>query len=130
MQATRSSSFQSDINVTPLVDVCLVLLIIFMIVLPALVNGMPVHLPMAAHGESVSNQPLQITVNADRTLYFGSTVIRIEELTGALQRARAESNRPVIVRADKSLAYGDVVAVLDQCRAAGFDQVALGTEKK
>ncbi len=84
MQTARSATFHSEINVTPLVDVCLVLLIIFMVV---------------------------------------------EQLAGELQRLRAESNRPVIVRADKSLSYGDVVAVLDACRTAGFDEVGLGTEK-
>jgi len=121
---------QSEINVTPLVDVCLVLLIIFMVVLPAMVNGMPVHLPAAAHSGTIADQPLQVTINADRTLYVGMNVVRAEDLTNALQHARAESNRPVIVRAEKSLTYGDVVRVLDACRAAGFDQVGLGTVKR
>lgn len=130
MRVARTTALQSEINVTPLVDVCLVLLIIFMVVTPMLVTGMPVHLPDATHGGAITNQPLPVTLNADRTLYIGATVVRLEDLAGALQRARAEANRPVIVRAEKTLPYGDVVQVLDACRTAGFDQVALGTEKQ
>ncbi|HSP17562.1 MAG TPA: biopolymer transporter ExbD [Thermoanaerobaculia bacterium] len=126
----KSATLHSEINVTPLVDVCLVLLIIFMVVTPMMVNGMPVQLPRSGSGENIRHQPLQVTINADRILYVGTAAIRMEQLSGELQRVRAESNRPVIVRADKSLSYGDVVAVLDACRTAGFDQVALGTEKK
>ena len=129
MRATSFTSLQSEINVTPLVDVCLVLLIIFMVVLPTVVNGLPVHLPAAKTGGPLEQQPLQITVYADGTLHVGIDVVRAEQLSDALQHARAEANRPVVVRAEKSLAYGDVVSVLDACRAAGFDQVGLGTTK-
>jgi biopolymer transport protein ExbD len=69
MRMTPAASLQSDINVTPLVDVCLVLLIIFMVVLPTMVNGIPVHLPQAASGDALSKQPMQITLNSDKTLY-------------------------------------------------------------
>ena len=130
MRVARTAALQSEINVTPLVDVCLVLLIIFMVVTPMIVNGMPVHLPEAAHGDPLANQPLPVTLNADRTLYIGATVVRLEDLANALQHARAEANRPVIVRAEKTLPYGDVVHGLDACRTAGFDQVALGTARK
>ncbi len=128
MHATPSAGFHSEINVTPLVDVCLVLLIIFMVVTPLIVNGMPVRLPQSKSGESIRHRPLQVTINANHILYVGTAVIRIEQLRGELQRLRAESNRPVIVRADKSLSYGEVVAVLDACRTSGFDEVGLGTE--
>ena len=130
MRAIHSTALQSEINVTPLVDVCLVLLIIFMVVLPTIVNGLPVHLPNARTGDALSHEALQVTINADRTLYVGANVVRADELADALQRARAESNRPVVVRAEKSLEYGDVVRVLDACRTAGFDQVGLGTAKR
>jgi biopolymer transport protein ExbD len=119
----------SEINVTPLVDVCLVLLIIFMVVTPMMINGMPVHLPSSTTATNVGQGPLQVTINADRTLYVGQDVIRPEDLSGELRRLRAKSNRPVIVRAEKSLPYGDVVKVLDACRTAGFDEVGLGTER-
>src|SRR5713101_664204 len=96
---------QSDINVTPLVDVCLVLLIIFMVVLPTMVNGIPVHLPQAASGDALAKKPMQITLNSDKTLYVDSVVIRLDQLASELQRRHDEGQRPVIVRADRALAY-------------------------
>jgi biopolymer transport protein ExbD len=130
MHTTRASALQADINVTPLVDVCLVLLIIFMVVTPLIVTGIPVQLPDARHGGPVAHEPLQVTIESDGTVFIGANVIRKEELANALQRAHANANRPVIVRGDKSLPYGEIVSVLDACRAAGFDQVALGTARK
>ena len=129
MRMTRAAALHSEINVTPLVDVCLVLLIIFMVVTPMITNGMPVHLPSSSTAKNLGQGPLQVTINGDRTLYVGQDVIRAEDLSTELQRLRAKSNRPVIVRAEKSLPYGDVVKVLDACRTAGFDEVGLGTEK-
>jgi len=129
MRIARTAALQADINVTPLVDVCLVLLIIFMIVIPAMVNGIDVALPEAGTGDPVANRPLQITVNANRILYVGDDVIRIEELASTLDRIRATgAGRPVIVRGDKSLPYSEIVAVLSACRTAGFEDVGLGVE--
>jgi biopolymer transport protein TolR len=99
-----------------------------MVVTPMMVNGMPVHLPIASTAENISPEPLQITLNGDRTLYVGTTVIRGEELASELARQRRIHDRPVIVRAEKSLPYGEVVNVLDACRTAGFTEVGLGTE--
>jgi biopolymer transport protein ExbD len=130
MRVSRAATLQSDINITPLVDVCLVLLIIFMVVGPMMVTGMPVHLPAAKTADAIQHQPLQITINADRIVFVGKDVIRQDQLADELQRVRAESNRPVIVRADKTISYGEVVKVLDACRTAGFDEVGLGTAKE
>jgi biopolymer transport protein ExbD len=130
MRVTPAASLQSDINVTPLVDVCLVLLIIFMVVLPTMVNPIPVHLPHAASGDSLGKQPLQITLNGDKTLYVESAVIRRDELASELQRRHDQVQRPVVVRADKALAYGEVIGVLDACRKAGFETVGLASEKR
>jgi biopolymer transport protein TolR len=127
MRTHSGSALQAEINVTPLVDVCLVLLIIFMVVMPIIVNGVPVRLPEARTGGAVGKEPIQITVNADRTIYIDSVVIRADELTSELQRKQRDTHRPVVVRADKSLAYGDVVRVLDTCRTAGFENVGLAT---
>ena len=127
MRVTSATSLQSDINVTPLVDVCLVLLIIFMVVAPILVNGIPVRLPQTATGDDLAKQPIVITVNADRTIFLDSVAIREEQLGSELARRHTQLSRPVVVRADKTLAYGDVVRVLDACRAAGFENVGLAT---
>jgi biopolymer transport protein TolR len=119
-------SLNSDINVTPLVDVCLVLLIIFMVVLPSIVNGLDVSLPRTASEASVDDRVLPITVKADGSVYIGSLVIRRDEVRSSLQRLRAtEASRPIAVRADKRVHYGEVVTVLAECREAGWQDVTL-----
>lgn len=131
MRVASHSSLESSINVTPLVDVCLVLLIIFMVVMPTIINGVPVKLPVTAHGDERGPRQLEITVKDDGTVYLGTEVIRKDEVASELQRLHAKSpNRNVAVRGDKAVAYGEVVAVLDACRAAGYDDVRLITQRR
>ena len=131
MHVRSNTALQSDINVTPLVDVCLVLLIIFMVVLPTIVIGMPVKLPAAATSTSAASEQLAVTVAEDGTVYVGTTVLRKEQVASELQRLHAQSpNRPVGVRGDKRVPYGEVAEVLDSCRAAGFTDVRLITTKR
>jgi biopolymer transport protein TolR len=126
MRAMSTRSLNSDINVTPLVDVCLVLLIIFMVVLPSMVNGVAVSLPRTSSVASVDERVLPITVKADGSVYIGSLVIRRDEVRSSLQRLRAtEASRPIAVRADKRVLYGEVVTVLAECREAGWQDVTL-----
>lgn len=126
MRATSSRSLQSDINVTPLVDVCLVLLIIFMIVLPSMVNGVDVDLPRTTSTGSVDERVLPVTVKEDGSVYVNTLVIRRDEVRAALQSLRAtDASRPIAVRADKRVPYGDVVSVLADCRHAGWQDVML-----
>jgi biopolymer transport protein TolR len=131
MQLRSQSSLESNINVTPLVDVCLVLLIIFMVVLPTVVNGVPVKLPAASHAvEGTPPQQLAIAVKDDGTIYLGSEVVRRDQAAAELQRMHAQSpERPVAVRADETLKYGEVVEVLDWCRGVGFADVRLATRR-
>ena len=130
MQVRSQAALQSDINVTPLVDVCLVLLIIFMVVLPTIVVGFPVKLPTATTSAATPQEQLMITVTDEGTVYVGTVVLRKEQVASELQRVHAQSpNRPVAVRGDKRVAYGEVAAVLDSCRAAGFSDVRLITTK-
>jgi len=125
-----ATALHADINVTPLVDVCLVLLIIFMVVTPMIVTGVPVSLPLAHTGRPLgdANRQLPITGKEDGSLYFDATVIRPEELADELQQRHAQHpDRPVVVRGDQQVKYGEVVAVLDACRKAGFADVGLLT---
>lgn len=120
---------QSEINVTPLVDVCLVLLIIFMVVTP-MMTGVPIELPKTRTNETLpdAKRLLPITVKADGTVYLDSIALRREQLESEIARIHAASaDRPVVVRADKSVAYGSVLDVLDLCRAAGFRDVGLAS---
>lgn len=128
MQAIRSSALNAEINVTPLVDVCLVLLIIFMLFLPTLVNGVQVQLPETKKSGDVDKRMLPITVKDDGTVYVDDLVIRRDEVPSALQRLHAsEASRPIGVRGDKRVAYGEIVQVLAACRNAGWQDVALVT---
>ena len=122
----RSASLQSDINVTPLVDVCLVLLIIFMVVLPSMVNGIPVALPETSLKSPLESRAFPITVKEDGTVYLDTLVVRRDEVPAALQRLRATASaRPIAVRGDKRVQYGEVASVLAACRAAGWEDVKL-----
>lgn len=126
------TTLNSDINVTPLVDVCLVLLIIFMVVLPAMVNGVDVKLPATSSTSSVDQRVLPITIKDDGSVYLGTLVIRRDEVPAALQRLRAtDASRPIAVRADKRVQYGEVMGVLTDCRKAGWADVTLvGTKEQ
>jgi biopolymer transport protein ExbD len=126
MRALRGSSIQSDINVTPLIDVCLVLLIIFMIVLPTMVNGVDVKLPETSVKNPVDSRVFPVTVKEDGTVYLDTLIVRREEVLSSLQRLHgAASARPIAVRADKRVEYGEVARVLSACREAGWSDVAL-----
>jgi biopolymer transport protein ExbD len=132
MYVRSQSTLESNINVTPLVDVCLVLLIIFMVVLPAVVNGIPVNLPVAK-GDAAGDlsRQLAITVKDDGSVYLGALAVRTEQVASELRRLHAGSpNSPVAVRGDKKVAYGEVASVLDACRDAGFNDVRLITAKR
>ena len=125
---TSSRALQSDINVTPLVDVCLVLLIIFMVVVPAMVNGVDVQLPETKNSLPVDadRRPFEITIKDDGTVYLEELIVRQDEVAAALQRVHdGAAARPVAVRADKRVRYGEVMAVLDACRKAGWEDVGL-----
>ena len=126
MRALRGSAIQSDINVTPLIDVCLVLLIIFMIVLPTMVNGVDVKLPETSLNAPVDARVFPVTVKEDGTVYLDTLIVRREEVLASLRRLHAtSSSRPIAVRADKRVEYGEVAAVLGACREAGWTDVAL-----
>lgn len=120
----------NEINVTPFVDVMLVLLIIFMVTAPLLVAGVPVNLPQSqAKPLPEDSEPLAVTLDAEGTLFLQDTEIRRDELVPRL-RAIAESNPDlrIYVRADQTIAYGRVMQVMGLLNGAGFNRVALVTE--
>jgi len=121
----------AEINVTPLVDVMLVLLIIFMVTAPLLVAGVPVDLPDArANSLPQDNTPIQISLNAGGELFVDSLPITPTALPAklaALRTARSDDAR-IYVRADRGLDYGRVMGVVGEVNAAGFKKVALVTD--
>lgn len=126
-------TIRSEINVTPLVDVCLVLLVIFMVVAPILNAGVKVDLPRTAKAPQMPGDQSQLTVTiaADGGVYVRSRRVPDAELGGLFEAIRvAELDREVIVRADRSLGYERVSEVLATLSEAGFERVGLVTESR
>ncbi|MGE3510268.1 MAG: ExbD/TolR family protein [Vicinamibacterales bacterium] len=124
---------KSDINVTPLVDVMLVLLIIMMIVAPLLQQGVAVTLPEAENTvdkPEVSDQTV-IAIAANKDVYLNAKPIREAELaTKLLEILEDKAEKIVLIKADEDVEYGAVMAAMDQLRQAGIENVGLITEKK
>jgi biopolymer transport protein ExbD len=127
------TALNADINVTPLVDVCLVLLIIFMVVTPLLQKGIPINLPVTEEPEKTpdTDKQLQISVKADGTVYVGSNVIRKDQVQAALDEIHQHTpDREIAVKGDQLVKYGDVLDVLKACREVGFNDVGLIAQPK
>jgi biopolymer transport protein TolR len=123
----------ASINVTPLVDVCLVLLIIFMVVTPMLQKGIPVNLPVTEDPEKTpdTDKQLQISVKADGSVYLGPNVVRKDQVESALKEIQERTpDREIAVKGDKLVKYGDVLDVLRACREVGFNDVGLIAQPK
>ena len=121
-----------EINVTPFIDVMLVFLIIFMVAAPLATVDIAVNLPTsAAPPQPRPDKPLFLTLRPDLSLALGDDVIAREALAGALADAtNGDHDTRIFLRADKVVSYGDLMAVMDLLRAAGFLKVALvGLEK-
>jgi len=127
------AGLNSDINVTPLVDVCLVLLIIFMVVTPMLQKGVPVNLPVTEEPEKTpdTDKQLQISVKDDNTVYLGSLIVRKEQVEQELKDIHQRTpDREIAVKADRKVKYGAVLDVLRACREVGFNNVGLIAQPK
>jgi biopolymer transport protein TolR len=127
----------AEINVTPLVDVMLVLLIIFMVAAPLMTVGVPVDLPKTqASALNQDNEPITITVNPEGKIFLQETEVPLEGLVAQLQAiAGAQSQGPgaqerrIFVRGDKAISYGRVMEVMGTISAGGFSKVALLAEQ-
>jgi biopolymer transport protein TolR len=120
----------SDINVTPLVDVMLVLLVVFMVTAPLLTVGVPVNLPeTAAPPINEPKEPLVITVQRDGAIWIQETTVPIDSLVPKLQAITGANPDAVLyVRGDKEINYGRVLEVMSLVTAAGFHKVSLVAE--
>ncbi len=120
----------AEINVTPLVDVMLVLLIVFMVAAPLLTVGVSVDLPeTAANPIEDTGEPLTVTVSADGTIYVQETPVEYEDLVAHLEAvAVAGYDQRIFIRGDQNRAYGDVVRVMGRINAAGFRRIGLVTD--
>jgi biopolymer transport protein TolR len=129
----RRSPVMAEINVTPMVDVMLVLLIIFMVSAPLLTVGVPIDLPQtqAASLDQADKEPLAVSVNTKGQIFLQNTEIGAEDLIPKLQAitaARGGTDERIYVRGDKAVDYGTMMKIMGRLSAAGFRRVALVTE--
>jgi TolR protein len=124
---------KSDINVTPLVDVMLVLLIIMMVVAPMLNQGVAVKLPKAQNSESKPQSAEQtvIAIAANRSMYLNAKPVQEQELATRINEAlENKAQKIVLIQADEEVEYGAVMAAMDQLRQAGIEDIGLITDPK
>ncbi len=128
----RRHGVMSEINVTPMVDVMLVLLIIFMVSAPLLTVGVPIDLPQSkATSLDQDKQPLTVSVNVQGRVFLQDTEVDVEGLVAklkAITEARGGFDERIYVRGDRKVDYGTVMRVMGRLSAAGFRRVALVTE--
>lgn len=120
----------SEINVTPLVDVMLVLLIIFMVAAPMMIQGVDVNLPKTeAKNIKTSDEPLMLTVNNKREIFLESHVIPLEFLEVKIRKIfENRRSKEVLLRADKDIPYGFVINVIASVKKAGIEKLGMVTE--
>jgi biopolymer transport protein TolR len=133
----RRYKAMSEINVTPLVDVMLVLLIIFMVTAPMMTSGVPVDLPRTnATPLNQEQEPITISVNPEGKIFIQETEVPMEELVPRLRaiadaqtQAPGEPQRRIFVRGDRAITYGRIMEVMGNIAAGGFSRVALLAEQ-
>jgi biopolymer transport protein TolR len=132
-QARVVAAVRSEINITPLVDVCLVLLIIFMVVAPMLNRRIDLLLPETASPKSLSEVRNQLTlsISSDGNVFVDGSWVPQERLATTLKASHDMApTRPVVVDGDRRLQYQAVAALLQMVRDAGFERVGLATDKR
>ena len=127
---TKKYKQMSEINVTPFVDVMLVLLIVFMVTAPLLTVGIPVDLPkVKAKALTDQKDPLEITVKIDGSVYLGESLIKVENLVAKLDLITdRNTDTRIYVRGDRIVAYGRIMEIMGKINSAGYVKVALVTE--
>ena len=130
MTGGDKNQLMSDINVTPFVDVMLVLLIIFMVTAPMMSQGVSVSLPEATSQPLSSEiEPLIITINRDNQIFINDYQVTLDFLREKLSKIiESRRNRDVYLRADKSIPYGMVVRVMSEVKDAGVEKLGMVTE--
>ena len=130
-RSTRMQNF-AEINITPMVDVMLVLLVIFMVAAPMMTSGVTVDLPdTAASPIAGQDEPLAVSVTADGKIYLQKTLVALNDLDAKLKAITGEKkDTRIFIRGDKTVDYGKIMQVVSTVNEAGFNKVALITDSK
>jgi biopolymer transport protein TolR len=125
----RTQSSISDINVTPLVDVVLVLLIIFMVTAPVLQSGIEVSVPKTRTVKEITEERMVISINKQQRVFLGNDPVNINEIKTKLrQKIRDPQNQSVFIRADEDVPFGAFATVMDAVKGAGITNVSIVTQ--
>jgi len=127
MRVERDRGVMSEINVTPLVDVMLVLLIIFMVTAPLLQQGIDVNLPKAKGKDMPPEERIALVIKRDMKVYMNDTPVSMADMRRKLQ-AISKMNPNVFLKADKDVPYGFVVEVMGEIKEAGIEKLGMVTE--
>lgn len=131
MAVNKKNGFVSEINVTPFVDVMLVLLIIFMVTAPLMTEGLDVNLPSTEKVDTLptENENLILSITKDGTMYLGKTKVTMENLDKVLSQTVTKQKKQLFLQADKDVPYGIVVQVMGQAKAAGIENLGVVAER-
>ena len=125
----RTQSSLADINITPLVDVVLVLLIIFMVTAPVLQSGIEVNVPKTRMVKEITEERLVITINKEQRVFLGNDPININEIGSKLrQKVRDPQHQSIFVRADEDVPFGAFATVMDAVKRSGISNVSIVTQ--
>jgi biopolymer transport protein TolR len=131
ISGSRPRQFLAEINVIPLVDVILVLLVIFMVTAPMLHRGLDINLPTSAANNIKAEERLIVTIQRDHTLSLGNDPISLIDLKSKLRDAKASNSLvSVYLRADKTVPYGRVVQIMDEVKGAKIERLGMVTGPK
>ncbi|WP_081458441.1 protein TolR [Solidesulfovibrio fructosivorans] len=132
MMTGGSGKFLGEVNVTPFVDVMLVLLIIFMVTAPMMTQGLQVDLPQtrAVSVLPKENESVVLTIKADGSLYLDKYQVELGDLEGQVRQLVSAQKKQLFLRADKAVPYGTVVAVMGVVKAAGVDRLGVVAEEE
>lgn len=124
LRSRRTVSALGEINVTPLVDVVLVLLLVFMVTAPMMSRGIDVSLPVANQPQTEPEERITVSINAQERIFVGDRPINLQLLEDTVRgMMEGRTHKVVYLRADEGLRYGRVIAVVDKLKSAGVDQI-------